>query len=762
MLAFAFLNPLLLWGLPLVAVPIVIHLLNRRRFKIVPWAAMEYLLAAMKRNRKRLRMEQWLVLLLRTLAVLLLVLLVTRPQLSGGGLIGVKTHHVVLLDDSASMQQRGGSTSLFEKAQDSVRTLADRLGETRSGDLFSLVLASKATQPELWGQRIGPELGRRIGQLLKETTVGDGPLNLATFLKVTRKRAAETKEAGRTEYYLVTDLRAYDWVTEDEKPRGALLAELSGLKPDTEHLTAVEIGSHETDNVGVVGVRLLDRLSIAQLPTTLAVDVQNFGLDSAAPTEIAVEIDGQSRVVRPVPQLAPGEKVSITITHTFGTDGFHRIEAALPPSDTYQLDDRRTLALEVEKQSRVLLVDGQPDEDNGETYFLSAALDPGGDQPSGKDVQIVAENQLGDVDFTPFDMVWLCNCPCPSEAVVHRLEQFVGAGGGLVVFAGSLVDAPRYNEQFYKGGKGLLPLAYGDVEGDPDKPEHMFLVRKDHPLAARIPEVLEVLLTKAVLVKRYLTMQEDTGQTAAILARVRDAEGSPVICSRPYGSGGGEVLEFGITADKAWTNMPDTYALVVIAQEAHRMAARIHDVSGYNLESTDTYRLTIDPGKFKSDVAVRSLLDDGEEHTFTAVDKSATDKTPAKTGDKAEKGTPKAGDKGGPGADQVPARLTLEVPMAELHGRGAYAVDLQGFGGEVEKRMFARSAPVDEGRLVRLTTSAFQRLYPQELHDRIAFQEAGSGLGNTTGQGEVWRLLAFALLAGLLLESLLAWRFGRR
>ncbi|MEY3160846.1 MAG: hypothetical protein RIT25_837, partial [Planctomycetota bacterium] len=70
MLLLAFLNPMLLWALPLCAVPIVIHLLNRRRFQVKQWAAMEYLLNAMKRNRKRMRMEQWLVLLLRVLAVL--------------------------------------------------------------------------------------------------------------------------------------------------------------------------------------------------------------------------------------------------------------------------------------------------------------------------------------------------------------------------------------------------------------------------------------------------------------------------------------------------------------------------------------------------------------------------------------------------------------------------------------------------------------------------------------------------------------------
>ena len=78
MVALGFLNPLLLWALPMAAVPIIIHLLNRRRFQKIPWAAMEYLLAAMKRNRRRLRMEHWILLALRTLAVLLLVFLVGR------------------------------------------------------------------------------------------------------------------------------------------------------------------------------------------------------------------------------------------------------------------------------------------------------------------------------------------------------------------------------------------------------------------------------------------------------------------------------------------------------------------------------------------------------------------------------------------------------------------------------------------------------------------------------------------------------------
>ncbi|MGA1046323.1 MAG: BatA domain-containing protein, partial [Phycisphaerales bacterium] len=65
LIGLAFLHPLVLWGLPLAAVPIIIHLLNRRRFATRRWAAMEFLLRAMQRNRRRLRMEQWLILALR-------------------------------------------------------------------------------------------------------------------------------------------------------------------------------------------------------------------------------------------------------------------------------------------------------------------------------------------------------------------------------------------------------------------------------------------------------------------------------------------------------------------------------------------------------------------------------------------------------------------------------------------------------------------------------------------------------------------------
>lgn len=744
MLALAFLNPVLLWALPLAAVPIVIHLLNRRRFQRVPWAAMEFLLAAMKRNRKRLRMEQWLVLLLRTLAVMFLVLLVTRPQLSGGGLLGTRTHHVVLLDDTASMRQRSGSLALFDKAQDQVRQLVDRLADQNGGDLFSLVRTSRPQQPDLWSQRIGPDLGRRVGALAKELPSGDGAMDLGAALAETLERALETEEAGRTEYYLVSDVRRIDWLDDEERPRAQLQSVLSAMDKEKTHVTAMAVGSRDADNLAITGVRRQGRLAIANVPVDLAIDVQNHGLDSSQATELAIEVDGKSRVVQPVPQLAPGERYTVEVLHTFGTAGHHRVEASLPTVDYYPTDDRRTLAIPVQERSKVLLVDGDPGEtaSDGETLFLQVALDPGPEATSGIEPLVITEGQLAETELAPFDMVWLCNVPTPSPAVADKLQRFVAAGGGLVIFCGAQVDPERYNEMLWRGGEGILPLPLGEIAGDPDRPDRVALVDKNHPICGSLGDAMEVICNVAVLVKRHLTVVEDpAAKGARVLARIRDAEGTPIIVSRTFGSGG-EVVLFSISADKHWSNWPDTFANVVFAQQTHRFATRALDLDPQNLEPSGTFALELDPGVYKGDVAVRALGEGGEEHTFTA--------TQGKPPTVPEGEAPRA------------APLQLSIPMGDLRTLGAYEVGLEQHNGTPETRVIARNAPRVESRLVRFLATDFTRVYPPELHDLVTFRDEASGFGTATGEGELWRALAAAMLAALLLESLLAWRFGRR
>src|SRR5947209_12026845 len=130
-----FLNPAYLAaGSALVSLPILIHLINRMRFKRIRWAAMEFLLKSQKRNRRKLIIEQLILLALRCLLVLLAGLLLARFQLSGGS--GAGSYHYVVIDDTPSMgdQWRIGEvkhTSL-EAAKDEVERLADSVADART------------------------------------------------------------------------------------------------------------------------------------------------------------------------------------------------------------------------------------------------------------------------------------------------------------------------------------------------------------------------------------------------------------------------------------------------------------------------------------------------------------------------------------------------------------------------------------------------------------------------------------------------------
>src|SRR5919204_3812726 len=130
-----FLQPLLLYALPLVSLPVIIHLINQRRYQSVRWAAMIFLLAANRMSRGYARLRQWLILLFRMLAIAGLVFAVSRP-LAGGWLGraagGRADTTIILLDRSPSMRQQSPGT-VVSKLEAGRQQLARTLGMLGSG-----------------------------------------------------------------------------------------------------------------------------------------------------------------------------------------------------------------------------------------------------------------------------------------------------------------------------------------------------------------------------------------------------------------------------------------------------------------------------------------------------------------------------------------------------------------------------------------------------------------------------------------------------
>ena len=131
-----FLAGSLLGGLVLASVPIIIHILNRRRFQIIDWPPMKYLKLTLKRNRRRIRIEQMILLAMRTLAVILLILAIARPVIPQNGLAALfpghgRTSHLIVIDDSLSMGYTTAGRSAFDVARNAAADLLKTAGTPR-------------------------------------------------------------------------------------------------------------------------------------------------------------------------------------------------------------------------------------------------------------------------------------------------------------------------------------------------------------------------------------------------------------------------------------------------------------------------------------------------------------------------------------------------------------------------------------------------------------------------------------------------------
>lgn len=202
-----FLNPLLLWGLLTAAVPVAIHLLNRRRHKTIPWAAMQFLLKATRESRGKKKLRHLVILACRALAIAALAFAAARPILSGfigwgGGSIDTV---VLLLDRSASMEAKPGD-GLRSRRQSVLQQVRAAMTSLGAGRLVLIDSASGKAQeipsPETLAE-------------LAATAATDGTADFPALLTRAAEFLADTH--GRAEIWLASDLQSSNWHPNDER-----------------------------------------------------------------------------------------------------------------------------------------------------------------------------------------------------------------------------------------------------------------------------------------------------------------------------------------------------------------------------------------------------------------------------------------------------------------------------------------------------------------------------------------------------------------
>src|SRR6185436_2092724 len=264
----SFLNPIMLFGLAAVSVPIIIHLLNRRRVERVVWAAMRFLKASIEQNQRRIQIEDLILLALRCLLLAVLALALARPAIQRGAtILGTsRSTAVLLIDNSYSMDMSDGTETRFDKARRAAEHALSSLG---IGSAAAIWFVSDTVQSAIPEPTLDLNLARKA---IRQGTLTDRGTDflpaLTRAVGLLRGRFGVSKHV-----YIFTDGQATGWQPFNE------VLKVCNTGDIRVHL--ILVNEHATRNIGVSDLRLASGLSPARHPLRFQARVTNFGQEEA-------------------------------------------------------------------------------------------------------------------------------------------------------------------------------------------------------------------------------------------------------------------------------------------------------------------------------------------------------------------------------------------------------------------------------------------------------------------------------------------------
>lgn len=570
-------HPAMLAWLAAAAAPLIIHLLNRRRHREMDWAAMQYLLAAVQKHSRRIRVEQWLLLAVRIALIVLVVLAVADPFLAHTGLkfvaSGERAHKVFVVDASYSMTYRAADTTRFERAK---QMAAQIVAEGQQGDGFSLVLLSSPPRVLVGTPTFDrPEFLQEIESLEPLDSGADLPAALAKVEEILTTARHESTRLGREEIYVFSDLARNTWRAESRgREAPAEFRQRTQRLAASATLVVADLGEDDAENQAVVGLRVAAPFVTPAREVTFEAEVRNFGRQNRDRQLVQLIVDGRGAGENHL-DLAAGETQATTFSYRFEEPGEHQVEVRLA-GDSLAVDNHRWLALPVVNQLRVLCVNGKPAGDSfqGATDYLMVALAPHGptDDRSLVLPEVVTERSLLELDLAQYDCLLLANVAQFTASEARLLNRYVRDGGGLILFLGDQVRPDNYNQQLAAADDGvnLLPARLGDrAPAEREQPYLFNPLGYQHPIVApfRGRDRAGLLTTPVYEYVKAVVPKDSSAQVALAFGN-----GDPAIVEKRVGRGRSILVT--TAADASWSALPVWLSYVPIVQELVAEAVR--------------------------------------------------------------------------------------------------------------------------------------------------------------------------------------------
>ncbi len=563
-ISLSFVDPAILLGLPAVIIPIVIHLWNRRRHLEMNWAAMEFVLAALAIERRRILLREYLLLLLRMLAIALLLVAAARPIMESPAVAmgyQIATGWIFVLDDSLSMEQFSHGKSCFSRGKDVITHLVKNAGPA---DAFCLL---KAAQPPTWEVELAISDRQAFLQIVDQIkcrhTRNDWLACLEAVLTRTQRLREECPHLTRFVVVIITDGQREPWNQAIKSQGSALSSTAEELARRAEFIVCYVAGDRDS-NAAITALEASPLVCTRNEETGIAGQITVFGGTAQKPATVEWLIDGVKTGESRVEWKSPETGVFIWSYRPSRT-GDHVIEAIFP-DDQLTIDNRRAVVISVRDQVRALCIDGRysPIPFQGASDYVRLALAP--ESTTSKtgtiEVHVIPEARLPEADITGFDIVLLCDVAQVTSGDVQLLANYLRLHGGLVIFGGPRVQTAAYNRAA-EPQDATRPLLPGRLEGITNAANiSTGMINTRHPIMRILAGWEEGGLTH-VPVRNYLRFQPLNSVPSEIVARY--SNGDPFIVAWEYGLGRGVLIT--TSADTSWTSLPLWPIWVPLIQE---------------------------------------------------------------------------------------------------------------------------------------------------------------------------------------------------
>lgn len=750
-----FLYPALTVGFLFVGVPLLVHLINMLRHRRQPWAAMDFLLASYRKQKKWIVLRQFLLWLART-AVAAALIAMLCGWISGGKLLnalgGRTTHHVIVLDDSYSMAETSSGAPAYRQALAMVRSLTERLARADGQHQLTVLRSSRADLVA----RGGRAAGDAAADVAVQTVTGDDSLierlmaTAASSMQVDvvppLQLAAEmigNTPADETVLYLISDFRARDWRSPER-----VKETLESLSDDGIDVRFLDAAGNAAGNVAVTELRPLPDVWVAGVPVVMQVKVKNYsdrpvsnvnlaarvvryGSSATAPDPTRLysgDVESQPGLV--IDRIDAGQETVRQFQVYLTEPGQHAVEVTLP-DDALTTDNRRTCVLPLSDVQRVLIVDGEPDGTNA--YHVASVLDPSSQVRTGAVPDVRSTTFLRSAtleELLEFKVIYVIDPEQVTDGSAAALSEYVRAGGGVVWMFGGRAQAESLNQTLLAEERLLLPATLKQFQPleRARQAGSDIVMPGEHPITDPLRPLGDAVFGRVAVARSWQVDANDPRVEQAVEPEevLTRRDGEPLVVSHRLGKGRVVTVLTGLQpAETNWRGDP-TFVVFLLRTNAFLWSAA----------TPVTSRLVDEPIVIAepSDRFARTA------QVLTAVGE--------------------------------PPRVAYELPAESTEGRLSWGLDpreaavsggsdvdlllqpgvtevwLTQLTGEVEVRTFASTVAAGEGDLTRIEQAALQR----ELEPvAVRFFEAAEVLQESEGRGRGTTTLVLLALLGVLL-----------